>query len=401
MSSSSIGGTGVHTRARDTRDARYDWLFLAEVVRNDDPLGIGRIKVLVPGLLAPESQWAMPIGMMLGIKNGIFWVPEVGSNACVFLLQGHPNHPYYLPGPYGKPGGTSDAPEQAPEGSVDHMVIRWRDFHMTLNGTKDSERFTIEDLGSGTKIEIDRASGDYIRTIEGNETVEVAKDKSVTVEGAETVEVTKNLTVTVKEGDEVHQVQTGKRTTTIQGDDVRTVVQGNTSDTVSAGSSTEAIPAGSKTVTAGVNVSLAAGVNLALSAAAAASLVGASVAINSSGPTTQTSTGIVTKTLLGGVVENVTGPFTQTVIGVFAQTITGIASWTVAGVANLLAAVINLGVGPIYKPVLNSDMIAAFNAHIHTDSLAGATSGPTIPITPGGSAPFKREDMESVNVKVS
>jgi len=258
-----------HTVARETKDARYDHLILGEVVENVDPEGLGRVRVFAPAYLEPESKWAFPIGHMFGVQNGIHWVPEIGSNVVVFLNQGDADHPYYAAGPPGKPDGVSDVPEQAPSGSVDHMVIRWRGFHLTINGKSGEERLTIEDLESETKIEIDRTTKDYTRLVKG--------DEHVTVE--------KNRDVTVVTGDEVHAVTVGKRTTTVQGDDVKTIVAGNKVDTVTAGNevktltaggSTETMAAGAKTVTA-LSVAITGTASVALTSGAVINLTAPAV----------------------------------------------------------------------------------------------------------------------------
>lgn len=378
----------AHTLGRETEDARHDYMLLGEVVENADPLGLGRVRTKVPGLLDPESNWALPIGAMFGIKNGIHWVPEKGSNVIVFLNQGDVDHPYYIAGPFGSPDGNSDVPEQAPTGSVDHMVIRWRDFHFTINGKSGEESLTIQDLVSGTKLEIERTTGDHVRDVEHDEVVTVLND----------------LDMTIEQGDERRTITTGKRTTTIQGNDektivagdevktltagnkVQTLVAGNETKTLTAGSSTENLPAGAKVITTGLGISLTAG--------GVISLLGSGVSVNSGGgTTTNTSGGLVTNTFLGGL--------TSVITGAFSKTINGVASWILNGAASFVGTVINIGAGPTYKKVLNEDLIAAFNAHTHTDSMSGTTTTPDTTITPGGTAPFDKDDMVSLHVGVS
>ena len=111
------------------------------------------------------------------------------------------------------------------------------------------------------------------------------------------------------------------------------------------------------------------------------------------GPTNNASAGLVTNTFAGGLTETITGALTKT--------INGLSTFNFNGIANLVGAIINLGAGPTYKAVLNSDMIAAFNAHTHTDSMAGATSPPVTTITSGGTPPYNADDMVSTNVNVS
>jgi len=418
----------THTTERDTRDARYDGMFLGEVVQigpEVDPNKVGQILVKVPGLLEPSSLPAFPIGRAFGVNNGSWWIPEVGTNVIVFLNQGDVDHPYYLPGPWGAPDGVSDVPDQAPNGSVDHRVERWRDFHVTFNGEDGSETFTIEDLGSGTKIVIDRPSGgDFLRDVEGAEVINVAGDRDVPVET----------------GDETHTVAVGKRTTSIQGDETKTVIAGNDLKTITAGNettnvlvgnSTETVALGSKIMTTGAAILQTAGTLFTLLAGGAVSITGASVVVNSgAGPSTMLSGGLMTRTFLGGILESVTGAVARTingaltetligavfhgVTGTFGRTVSGLATYTFNGGLAIIGTGLALGTGPGHKVLVNLDVIAAINVmitahntHVHGGIMAGAASTalpsvlvPSI-IAPGNPVPFNETDMLTVNVSAT
>ena len=366
-----------HTRSRETRDARYDSLFVGTVTDNQDPLGLGRVRVRVVGLLEPESRFAFPIGGMFGPKNGIFWVPEVDSQVAVWLNQGDVNHPFYMAGPWGSPGGTSDVPGQAPAGDPDVAVIRWRDFHITFDGNENAEKITIEDLGSGTKLEVDRTTGNYTRDVEGSEIVEVKTDRDVTVE----------------EGDETHTVVAGKRTTTIQGDDERTIVAGDEKETITAGSkiltmplgsetktlavggSTETMPAGIKQVNAlTINLVASGAVNVTAGGVATVQGVGVSVSSTGGGATSVTSTGTTLKQSTGLLTETLLGGFAATLIGAFARVITGAATWTVSGIVSFISAVILLGTGPHKRLATEDFVLSIYNIHTHGGVQAGASN---------------------------
>jgi len=92
----------------DRRDPIYVALYEGVVMRRDDPLRIGRVKVLVPGLLEPESDWALPMAVPGGgeAQQGVYAVPEVGAEVCVWFVQGDPDRPRYVPGHWGAPGGA-------------------------------------------------------------------------------------------------------------------------------------------------------------------------------------------------------------------------------------------------------------------------------------------------------
>ena len=46
----------------DTDDPRYTALYIGEVVDRDDPEGLGRVRLRIPGLVDPASSWAFPLG---------------------------------------------------------------------------------------------------------------------------------------------------------------------------------------------------------------------------------------------------------------------------------------------------------------------------------------------------
>lgn len=368
-----------HTEERDTRDARYDCMFLGEVVENVDPEKHDRVRVLVPGLLEPKSRWCFPMGSMFGVKNGIHWVPEVGANVIVFLNQGDVDHPYYMAGPWGAPDGTTDQGDHHPQGSVDHMSIRWRGFHLTLDGTQGQEKLTLEDLDSGTKLEVDKTTGDFLRSVRGSEVVAVKTNRSITVE----------------EGDEAHNVSVGKRTTTIEGNDektlttgdevktlsagnkTQTLVLGSETKTLAAGGSTESMPAGTKTITA-LAISLNASGAVNVVAGGAVSIAGAGVSQQSTagGATVQDSSGTTLAKSTGLYTENFLGGFTSAITGAFTRVISGVATWTLNGAATFLGAAINLGLGAAgYKRLATEDFVLnIYNAHTHGGVAPGAGS---------------------------
>ncbi len=321
-------------------------MHLGEVLDTADPEGLGRVKVRVPGLLDPESTWAFPGGRMFGAENGIFGVPEVGSNVLVWLQKGDVDSPYFLPGPYGAPGGQSDVPGQAPSGSPDHFVIRWRGFHLTLDGTSGAEKLTIEDLGSGTKLEIDRVTGDHTRDVEGDEVVTIAQDLDVEVEG----------------GDETHKVSAGDRVTEVTlGNDTRNVLAGNDALNVPIGGSTETMAAGAKTISA-LNVGITGSAGVTVSSGGAISISGGQVSINSgAGTSVHTSGGLRTRSFLGGIAESITGVWGA----------------AISGILTFLGAILNMGLGvvptisPGYRRLLNEELILNW-INIHSHAALGA-----------------------------
>lgn len=356
-----------HTVERDTRDARYDSMFIGEVVENVDPDGRGRVQVVVGGIYDEGSPWIEPLGQMRGVLNGIYWVPEVGSNVAIWFHQGDVDFPYYMPAQFGAPKGVPDTPEQGR--NVNRYALRWRDFYIQIDGTPGDEKLTIKDLPTQTFFEIERTNG-------GDMTTDVEHDR---IE-----RVLNDKTTTVEEGDETHTVLLGKRTTTIQQNDDKTVVAGDQLSTTLLGNSTETVAVGNKTLTAGLNVSITGGAAVNILAGGALSMVGtASATMQSLGPSSMISAGLQTKSMLGGIADTIAGGILRNIVGAFVMSVTGVTTWTFNGLCLMLGTLISIGNGP-YKKLVNEDVFTLWG-NLHTHPAPGAP--PTQKVVLGATGP--------------
>lgn len=145
----------------DTTDPRYTGLYIGYVIDRVDPEVLGRVRVCVPGLIEPASAWAFPLGTVGGGSNrrGFFAVPEVGAEVGVLFHQGDPDHPYYLSGHWGKPGGASEVPAAAHDLSADAApqvrAFETPRFTLTFDDRAGHESLLIQDKQSGDQIELD------------------------------------------------------------------------------------------------------------------------------------------------------------------------------------------------------------------------------------------------------
>ncbi len=66
------------------------------VINNVDPLQIGRLQVIVPGVsgLIPTS-FAMPCVPLAGKQMGSYFLPQIGSGVWVEFEQGDPDYPIW------------------------------------------------------------------------------------------------------------------------------------------------------------------------------------------------------------------------------------------------------------------------------------------------------------------
>ena len=145
----------------DEEELRVDGLHVGEVVDREDPEGLGRVRVRIPGLIEPASAWAWPLGTLGGgsDRRGFFSVPEKGAEVGVLFHQGDVDHPHYLCGHWGKPDGQVEVPEPA-RGLSKADAPRVRAFEterflLSFDDREGKEAFVVKDKTSGDQIEFD------------------------------------------------------------------------------------------------------------------------------------------------------------------------------------------------------------------------------------------------------
>lgn len=137
-------------------DPAFNGLHIGVVMHRDDPLGLGRIRVRIPGLVEPYSAWARPLVPGGGSTDqGTYFVPEVGAEVGVLFHLGDPDHPYYLGGDWGQPGGVSQVPVPAIDLGPDVRVIATKTWRIVLDDRAGSESLRLEDKVGLCWVEID------------------------------------------------------------------------------------------------------------------------------------------------------------------------------------------------------------------------------------------------------
>lgn len=180
----------------DTDDPRYTALYIGEVVDREDPEGLGRVRVRIPGLVDPASPWAFPLGTVGGgsDRRGFFSVPEKGAEVGVLFHQGDVDHPFYLCGHWGKPNGQTEVPEPArelPKEEAPHVrAFETSRFLLVFDDRAGKEAFLVKDKKSGDEIEFDGAAMGI--TIKATSALLLRADGIVNIEGA-TVQINGRL----------------------------------------------------------------------------------------------------------------------------------------------------------------------------------------------------------------
>jgi len=118
------------------------------VTDNDDPNGLGRIRVKVQDVLGDqESGWALPATPYAGNGVGLYLIPPVNAFVWVEFEHGDPDYPIWT----GCFWGTIDS---VPGSGPDVKVLKTDIATITINDSASDSSITIETT-SGLKIVMD------------------------------------------------------------------------------------------------------------------------------------------------------------------------------------------------------------------------------------------------------
>lgn len=172
-------------------EVRHTGLYIGHVVDCADPEQLGRVRIRIPGLVEPASAWAYPLGTVGGgsDRRGFFAVPERGAEVGVLFHQGDVDHPYYLCGHWGKPGGATEVPSPARDlSAVETPQVRAFEtarFLLVFDDRAGKETLRIQDKPSGDQIEFDGAAMGI--TIKATSALLLQADGLISIEGTTVV----------------------------------------------------------------------------------------------------------------------------------------------------------------------------------------------------------------------
>lgn len=195
------------TNTTSGRGASIPGVAVGIVTDNEDPEGMGRVKLSFPWRSADdESDWARVAVPMAGPDRGTYFLPEVDDEVLVGFADGDVRHPYVLGALW---NGRDSPPETNSDGNNDVRKVHSRSGHelvfddadqsgkleltsssghtVTLDDSSGSEKITIEDKTGQNRIEFDATTSAL--TIESGAklsieapTVEIAGDGSLKLE---------------------------------------------------------------------------------------------------------------------------------------------------------------------------------------------------------------------------
>ena len=112
---------------RQVRHGQVHEVVIGLVTNNQDPEGMGRVKVTFPWLSSDdESNWARVAAPMAGNNRGTYFLPEVGDEVLVAFDHGDVRLPYVLGALW---NGQDAPPRDNSDGKNTERVIRSRAGH--------------------------------------------------------------------------------------------------------------------------------------------------------------------------------------------------------------------------------------------------------------------------------
>jgi uncharacterized protein involved in type VI secretion and phage assembly len=177
-------------------ETRLFGLVVGVVTNNQDPDGLGRVKVRFPWLSDhEESHWARIAVPMGGKERGTYFLPEVDDEVLVAFEHGNPSFPYVL----GALWNGKDAPPTTNyDGKNSLRLIKSRSGHVIkLNDEDGKETVEIIDK-NGNSIVIDTAKN--MLTINTNKDIVLAAAQGTIKLQAQKIELKSSADTKIESG---------------------------------------------------------------------------------------------------------------------------------------------------------------------------------------------------------
>ena len=188
---------------------------LGLVTNNQDPEGLGRVKVRYPWREgSEESYWARLAVLAAGKDRGTLWIPEVGDEVLLGFDKGNIEHPYVLGSLW---NGTDVPPETNSDGENNTKMIRSRCGHQVKFFDKQGQEsieiktngghvFLMDDTTGSAQVQIKDSAGQNqitIKTSENSVTIESGlslklKSQKIDIEAGASMTIKASGTLTIQ-----------------------------------------------------------------------------------------------------------------------------------------------------------------------------------------------------------
>ena len=158
------------TEKQEEKYKKIQGVVIGVVTNNEDPDGMGRVKVKFPWLSEEdESNWARVASPMAGKERGIYFLPEVDDEVLVAFEHSDMRFPYIIGSLW---NGTESPPVTNDDGKNNVRIIKSRSGHViSLNDEDGKEKIEIIDKSEANSIVIDTSEN----------TITVTADKDITI----------------------------------------------------------------------------------------------------------------------------------------------------------------------------------------------------------------------------
>ena len=195
---------------RGAADRLYG-VMVGVVTNNQDPEGLGRVKVKFPALSDDnESDWARLAMPMAGKERGLYFLPEVDDEVLVAFEHGDVRLPYVLGALW---NGQDAPPTKNDDGKNNVRLIKSRSGHsIRLNDEDGKEKIEIVDRSEKNSIVFDTAQNTITITTDKDimlsaangtikleaKTIELHSSASTKIEAVENMDVTATKAMNIK-----------------------------------------------------------------------------------------------------------------------------------------------------------------------------------------------------------
>jgi hypothetical protein len=157
------------------------WPYDAEVVDREDPEGLHRVKVCIPGEI-DESYWMFPVGGngMGGPKQGSHRVPPIGASVLVFFVCGDRENGRYLAGNWGEDEVPDD---DAVTSDGDNVVYMDKRLKVEVDSRESTTGVRVSDLATGVGVVVDIDAANRTVGITGQLGVVITSSGSIAITG--------------------------------------------------------------------------------------------------------------------------------------------------------------------------------------------------------------------------
>jgi uncharacterized protein involved in type VI secretion and phage assembly len=164
----------IDTEEREALASRIHGVAVGVVTNNQDPDGMGRVKVKFPWLSdEDESFWARIATPMAGKERGIYFLPEVDDEVLVAFEHGDVRFPYVVGALW---NGKDAPPAKNDDGKNNIRVIKSRSGHVIrLNDEDGKEKIEIIDKTKKNSFIFDTAKN----------TITITTDKDIVLSASQ------------------------------------------------------------------------------------------------------------------------------------------------------------------------------------------------------------------------